>query len=232
MIDRTLNYGRPVVREFLQKIPSYSSVLDVGAGTGVDLEIAQSVQPQAAIHAVECYPPAAERLRARGWNVHSINIEKDAFPVPTGSLDVVIANQVLEHVKEIFWIFHQISLSLKEGGYCVIGLPNLASLHNRLLLTLGRQPTAITVNSAHVRGYTRQGFLKFLREVAPDLYAMRAFSGANFYPFPPVLAKPLASSLPNMAWGIFFLLQKQRPYEGEFLSYAAPGKLETNYFVG
>jgi SAM-dependent methyltransferase len=164
--------------------------------------------------------------------VHSINIERDAFPFADESMDVLMANQVLEHVKEIFWIFHQVSRSLRVGGHFVLGVPNLASLHNRVLLALGRQPTAIQIHSAHIRGYTKEGLMRFFNEVAPGLFELRGAGGSNFYPFPPFIAKPLAAIFPTMAWGCFLLLKKKRPYNNEFLQYAAPGKLETNFFVG
>ena len=74
-----------------------------------------------------------------------------------------MANQILEHTKEIFWILDQVSTVLKEGGHFLLGVPNLASLHNRLLLAFGRQPSPIQNNSAHVRGYTKPDVLQLLK---------------------------------------------------------------------
>ena len=37
------------------------------------------------------------------------NIERDDLPLADGQADLIIANQVLEHTKEIFWIFHEVS---------------------------------------------------------------------------------------------------------------------------
>ena len=85
------------------------------------------------------------------------------------------------------------------GGKLIIGVPNLASLHNRILLCLGRQPSPIKTHSAHVRGYTKYDLLDFLQSCFPEGYALKDFKGSNFYPFPPVVAKPLAQILPNMA---------------------------------
>lgn len=232
MIDRSLNYGRPVIKRFLQSIPDYKVGADLGAGTGVDLKIAQEVNPLATLHAIEVHKPYVANLRGMGWNVHSINIEHDRFPFADESMDLLMANQVLEHVKEIFWIFHEVSRSLRVGGHFVVGVPNLASLHNRILLGLGFQPTAIQVNSAHVRGYTKHGLLRFLNDAAPGVYKLKAAGGSNFYPFPPFVAKPLARIFPNMAWGCFLLLQKTKQYDRQFLDYAAPGKLETNFYIG
>ena len=53
----------------------------------------------------------------------------------------MIANQILEHTKEVFWIWHEIARVLAPQGQLILGVPNLASAHNRLLLLLGRQPT-------------------------------------------------------------------------------------------
>jgi len=90
----------------------------------------------------------------------------------------------------------------------VLGVPNLASLHNRLLLVIGKQPTSIQNSSAHVRGYTKSDILKLLRIYGG--YEVIVFKGSNFYPFPLLLAKPLAKCFPNMAWSIFFLLKKTK----------------------
>jgi len=45
-----------------------------------------------------------------------VNIENESIPVSEGYFDIVIVNQIVEHMKEIFWIFGEISRVLKKGG--------------------------------------------------------------------------------------------------------------------
>ena len=234
IIDRNLNYGRHLIDRFFHdtSFDAASTLLDLGAGAGDDLLLARKNLPDAKLHAIEVYPPYQDLLRGKGIVVHSINIERDRFPFENVTVDIIIANQILEHVKEVFWIFHEISRTLRTGGTLIIGVPNLASLHNRLLLALGRQPTSIQNNSAHVRGYTKRDLLKLLESCFPGGYSLEQFGGGNFYPFPPFIAKPLAAILPNMAWGIFFKLKKLRSYRDEFLTFPIENRLETNFFVG
>lgn len=232
IIDRSLNYGRDQIRDFLSLAAPFASVLDMGAGQGDDLAVARLLVPQAEIHAVEVYPVYAARLRKKGIRVHPLNIERDKLPFPDSSVDIVIANQVLEHVKELFWIFHEMSRILPVGGKMILGVPNLASLHNRILLAFGRQPSPLKNNSAHVRGYTKRDVLAFLESCFPGGYRLMQFSGSNFYPFPPVIARRLARLFPTLSWGIFFLFEKQRPYREEFLEFPVREKLETNFFLG
>lgn len=232
VIDRSLNYGRHHIRDFLMASRVYRSVIDLGAGQGDDLHLARSVEPSASVHAVEVFPEYAARLAQKGITVHNLNIERDKLPFGDGSVDVVIANQVLEHVKELFWIFHEVSRVLPVGGKMILGIPNLAALHNRILLAFGRQPSPLKNNSAHIRGYTKRDLVLFLDSAFPGGYRLLKFGGSNFYPFPPVVARPLAKLLPNMAWGIFFLFEKQREYRAEFLEFPLKERLETNFYVG
>jgi SAM-dependent methyltransferase len=232
MIDRSLNYGRPVVRRFLEAARPYRRVLDIGAGQGADLLAARAVQPDCALHAVEVWPPNAEHLRRHGVDVVALDLEREPLPFEAAALDVVIANQILEHTKEVFWIWHEIARVLAPRGQLILGVPNLASAHNRLLLLLGRQPSVIKTASAHVRGFTRRDLLQFLEEACPGVFALRDHAGANFYPLPPLLAQPMARALPNLAWGLFLRLQKQAEYRGEFIAYPARARLETNFYTG
>jgi SAM-dependent methyltransferase len=227
-----LNYGRDHVDEFCSQALPYRSVLDIGAGSGDDLLIARRVNPDAYLQAIEINPQSAARLTALGIQVHCLDIERQKVPLEDGSIDLVIANQVLEHLKELFWVFHEISRLLPVGGKLIVGVPNLASLHNRIMLALGQQPTSLKVNSAHVRGFTRVDFLRFLEEVFPGGYRLRAYRGANFYPFPPILARLFARMVPSFAWGMFFLLEKRREYSREFLEAPLVEQLETNYYLG
>src|SRR5574337_450901 len=232
MIDRSLNYGRHHIRGFLSSAGAYRTVLDIGAGQGDDLLLAKNIRPDARIHGVEVYDEYAIRLRQKGIDVHSLDIERDRLPFSDRSVDIIIANQILEHVKELFWIFHEITRVLPVGGKMILGIPNLASLHNRILLAFGRQPSPLKNNSAHIRGYTRGDLAMFLESCFPGGFELVKFGGSNFYPFPPVLARPLARMFPSLAWGIFFLFEKKRDYAGEFLLYPVREKLETNFYLG
>ncbi len=232
MIDRSLNYGRENVVRFLADSRPYSVVLDIGAGGGSDLLLARECSPGSRLLALEGHPPNVARLQALGIEVHPHDLEHDPFPFPDRRIDIVIANQVLEHTKEIFWIMHEISRTLRDGGRVIVGIPNLAALHNRLLLLFGRQPSQIKTFSAHVRGFTHHDFLDFLERSFPGGYRVVDFRGANFYPFPPFMAKTLARAFPNSAWGIFFLLEKIRPYSGQFVDVLSKEQFETPFFAG
>lgn len=231
-IDCSINYGREHIKAFCEMAQPYHSVVDLGAGGGHDLLIAKQVNPAAILHAIDANEVYAQQLVERGLTVHVLNVEHDKLPFVDGSVDLIIANQFLEHTKEIFWIFHEMSRVLTIGGKLIIGVPNLVSLHNRILVLLGHPPTSLRTNSAHVRGFTRPDLLLFLKSIFPQGYALLDCRGSNFYPFPPVLATPLARLFPTMAWGLFFLFEKKRPYSGEFRLAPAQQELETNFFVG
>jgi len=232
VVDKGLNYGRHLIGQFLQQAGPCSIVLDVGAGGGADLQIARERCPGAALKAVEAYAENQQRLREAGVEVHDTDIERQPLPFEDESVDVVIANQILEHCKELFWILHNVSRVLKRGGWLIVGVPNLASLHNRLLLAVGRQPTVINNSSAHVRGFTRSDLLGLLESGFPGGYRLADYGGSNFYPFSPLIARPLARIMPSMAWGLFLLLEKQLPYARSYLDYLEDHEIETNFFKG
>ena len=233
MVDKSLNYGRHNIRGFLQNIGSFQSVLDLGAGQGDDLMIAKEIAPSARLYALEGYPPYVDILTRQGIEVFNFDLERERFPFEDESLDVIMVNQVMEHVKDVYWILHEVSRVLKKGGHFIVGVPNLASLHNRFMLLLGRQPSTIRNDSAHVRGYTKGDFMNLMNSGFPNGYELAAFKGSNFYPFPPFLAKPLAEMLPSMGVGIFMSLRKTRSYEGRgYLVYPIEQRLETKFYLG
>jgi SAM-dependent methyltransferase len=228
--DRHLNYGREILADWTKGL-ELTSVLDVGVGHGADIAVLRESHPDILCHGIESNTHYANHALAQEKiDVVRINVERAEFPYSPNSFDLVIANQIFEHLKEIFWVFDQISRVLKISGYFYFGVPNLASLHNRILLALGRQPTCINNASAHLRGYTKPDVLNLLDACWPGGYRLLGFRGSNFYPFPPCIAKSLAKLLPNCAVTIFFFLQKTRDYGGEFIKY--PEDLETNFFLG
>ncbi len=231
MIDKSLNYGRHIIKQYAINSMPFNTVLDIGAGSGTDLEIYKSINPSAKLFAIESYQPNIVVLQSKDIETYTLNIEQEKLPFADNSMDIITVNQILEHVKEIFWILHEITRVLKVGGRLVIGVPNLASFHNRLLLLMGKQPSCIKADSAHVRGYTKESIVNFLRLFHG--YELQHFKGSNFYPMPPVVARPLAELLPSLAVGIFLCFKKTAPYiNNEFILFPVEKQLETNYFLG
>lgn len=231
MIDKRLNLGRKNIANYISSIDSIKNALDIGAGNGDDLLIIRTKFPKAKLNAIECYPPCIEKLQKNKINVFNIDIERTPLPLEDESMDLIIINQVLEHVKEIFWIFSEISRVLKSGGKLIIGVPNLASLHNRLLLLFGLQPTSIQTHSAHIRGFTKKDLIKFMN-IFNNGYKIQGYSGSNFYPFPPILAKPLAKLFPSCAWSMFLFFEKQQKYNNEYIEFPKKQSLATNFYTG
>lgn len=231
-VDHQETYGRHIIQTFLHRIPRIELAVDIGCGYGNDLGIVKSTFPKAKLIGIDVGNWNQELLHAQGIHLQVCNIECDELPIPDDSADLIIANQVLEHVKEIFWINHQIAKKLKVGGYLVVGVPNIASLHNRLLLLFGVHPTQWKSYSAHVRPFSKADTLKFYDLCYPGGYKLLAFRGSQFYPFGRSPARILSSLAPTLSFSIFFLFQKQREYSGEILLHPTKARLETNYFLG
>ncbi|HWY60550.1 MAG TPA: class I SAM-dependent methyltransferase [Rhizomicrobium sp.] len=231
-MDNNETYGRHVVERFLRSLPPVQTAVELGAGPGHDLATVRRVFPNCQRIAVEGSSAFINsRLTTNAETIRIANIERDELPVTPGSVDLVIANQVLEHTKEVFWIFDQVFRSLKVGGHFIVGVPNVASFHNRLLLLAGIQPTQHKLYSAHVRPFSKADTIKFLSVCFPGCSVI-SFKGSQFYPFPRFAARFLAAAFPTLAFSIFFLIRKDAVYNGEFAAYPVKANLETNFWCG
>ena len=230
-VDHYEVYGRHILDQWSSFIPC-NEVLDLGCGNGSDLMIIKNRHATSHCVGVEYSDWAKEQLKGIGIEPITVDLEREKLPFKDESIDLVICNQILEHTKEVFWINHEVFRVLKPGGHFYIGVPNVLSLHNRLLGLAGIHPTCVQLCSPHVRAFSRKDTLKFYRTVAPQLVQLQRFAGSQFYPFPKSIARPLSKIFPNLAVSIFLLLKKTAPYQGEFMHWLTQAKLETNYFQG
>lgn len=231
-----LIYGRPIlagwVAEYARALPVgvVPRILDLGCGQGDDLELmARTVGRACELHGLEGYEPYRAICATKGIVTHPINIERDPLPFPDQSLDVVSMNQVLEHTKDIFFIFSEVSRVLKPGGLFLIGVPNLAAWHDRLLLLLGRQPSGIKVLGPHVRGFTREGLVKFAQ--CDGFFTLDVYRGSAFYPFPAGVSRVLARAFPTLATSSFYRLRRSTK-SGTFIEVLRARRFETDYYAG
>jgi SAM-dependent methyltransferase len=93
-----------------------------------------------------------------------IDIERASFPAASEYFDVVVWNRELVTVKNILPALLEVRRVLRPGGILLLAVPNLAALHNRILLAVGRQPTTLHVgNGDHLRGFVIASMTQFLR---------------------------------------------------------------------
>lgn len=233
-ISENDRYGRnalsTIAEEYMKEKKSVT-IVDIAAGSGTDLlNVSKKVkQCEKQLFACEAYMPNIQLLESKGISTFSINLEREKLPFTDNSVDIVIANQILEHTKELFWIFSEIGRILKENGIIIIGVPNLASLHCRLMLLVGKQPTCIETNGPHVRGFTYKDFKWFIED--EGYFKVYKRIGTGFYSFIPRISYFLAKIFPNAAINMTIGVRKTEK-AGSFLSVLNNYKYETNYYVG
>jgi len=231
-IDVNEQYGRHILESFAQKIKQADIVCDLGVGSGEDLLRFKKYHENAKLFGVDFADNLRSDLARQIITLQMKDIEKDALDFEDEGVDVFIANQVFEHTKEIFWLNDQIARKLKIGGYLIIGLPNISSLHNRILFLFGKQPTQLKIYSAHVRGFAHNEIVDFFDVCFPGGYELVEKKGSQFYPFPKFTARFLCAVFPGFAFSNFYLFKKVRKYNGEFLKHPVEANLETNFFIG
>lgn len=123
----------------LLETDSAATALDVGCGDG---QHSARFKKQIGSKYIAGIDGIKGRLTAAAKrNVHPIfyaNLEKK-WGIKDNSYDVVISNQVIEHIVDIDNFISEINRVLKPGGYCVISTENLSSWHNIISLILGHQ---------------------------------------------------------------------------------------------
>jgi SAM-dependent methyltransferase len=184
------------------------SLLDVGCWEG-DATVRYRDALGGPARGVEVFAEQAAVARARGIEVAEVDLEAQPFPWAEGTVDVAVANQVFEHLKNVWLPIAEMARVVAPGGHLVFSVPNLASLHNRVLLALGRQPTSIRTFGPHVRGYTHRQVGEFL--TLGGFLEIRRVVGVGFYPFPATLASPLARAWTGASHTPVFIARRVAP---------------------
>lgn len=165
------------------------SLLDVGCWDGAATSTyARLLQDKAC--GIEVFADQATVARQRGIEVAELDLETEPFPWEDGTFDVVVANQVFEHLKNVWLPMSEMARVLKPDGHLLFSVPNLSSFHNRVMLAFGFQPSSIRTFGPHVRGFTFRQMKQFI--TFGDCFRIRRVQGVGFYPASASLGAPLA----------------------------------------
>jgi SAM-dependent methyltransferase len=92
---------------------------------------------------VEIVEEARREAERRGIDATTADVN-ERLPYEDDSFDLVHANQVIEHVRDLDTFVSEIRRVLRSGGRAVICTENLASWHNVAALMLGFMPFSLT----------------------------------------------------------------------------------------
>lgn len=65
----------------------------------------------------------------------------ETWPVQSGSIDILVAMMVIEHLFDPFHSFHEIRRVLRPEGFAYVNVPLITSLRHRFELLVGRLPS-------------------------------------------------------------------------------------------
>jgi len=122
---------RAKVKAYAPYLSPGARVLDVGCGDG---HVLQQIRDAAGmpldLEGVEFSEHAVAAATRAGFHVYRGRIEEVALP--TASFDLVIMNQLIEHVREPRAVLEAIGRALKPGAHLFIETPNIDSLDARI----------------------------------------------------------------------------------------------------
>ncbi len=155
---------------FWKKLPKTQEklkILSVGCGTGAELE---HIGQFGEVTGIDIDPEVVQFCRAKGLNVVQMNLLDLSFAAET--FDIVVAMDVLEHIKEDYKALEKLEHVLKKNGLLLITVPALQCLWSSFDEE-GEFP--------HVRRYTKKSLLSLIgsQKLIPE-----KISYYNFFLFP------------------------------------------------
>jgi len=204
--------------ETLEKLidPAESAkVLDIGCHTGklIKERVKNIEKPE--VYGIDIDKKSVSLSKALGIKAVEGDVEND-LPFKSNFFNIVVANQIIEHLVNIDGFIKEIHRVLKTNGYLVLSTENLSSWHNIFALLLGWQAFSQHIsaiknvgnplrvfeyknlprNYMHNRILTPKGLAELLELHG---FRMEKFFGAGYYPFPPPLSRTLSKLDPTHA---------------------------------
>lgn len=203
--DRTQIVAKNEIARLIRDwAPDGKALLDVGAGGGHPTVIYRDQFTEPTRTVIYDWKDVRYAEVREDVEFAKVDLEVDRFPDDDGTFDVVVCNQVFEHLKNIFTPISEMVRVLRTGGMLIISVPNLAALHNRAVLMFGGQPTPIQIGGSHVRGLSMRPMTTWL-EHNGHLRLVRLIPVG----LAPLIVRPLPRYLRGCCHTPIWMFQKQ-----------------------
>jgi len=136
-IVNAISRNKEEILKLLEKEPM-ARVIDLGCGGGVWHRRIMMRVGTKEVYGVDYLVDAVRDAHGRSVYVIFANLDF-GFPLRDESFDVVISNQVIEHLIDVDNFLEEINRILKPNGCALISTENLSSFENLFTLLLGEQ---------------------------------------------------------------------------------------------
>lgn len=186
----------------------HAKILDVGCADGREIiKMVKNIK-NSQIWGVDIESQAVLTAKKLGIKAAKSNIE-EGLPFRSNFFDVVIANQIIEHVHNVDFFVKEIKRVIKPNGFLIVSTENLSSWHNLFALLLGWQAFSQHISTlanignpmrmANYTGYNIYGMHDkiFTPRGLKELFELYGFKieksfGAGYYPFTSIVSRTLS----------------------------------------
>lgn len=137
-------------------------VLDLGCGAGTPTKILMNDPERFSVTGADLSRVALEAYR-RATGRDAVQLDAQRLPFADASFDVVVSDDVIEHLVDTDAYAKEIGRVLVPRGWLFLSTPNLAAWFNRLGLLAGLQPAFTEVSFEKVFGRPGDDIVGHLR---------------------------------------------------------------------
>ncbi len=182
------------------KISRGCRFLEIGCSNGIIIEAISNNFYSTDTYGVDIDEKALKSALERGVKVKQLNLNEEKLPYSNDYFDVVLFEEVIEHLVNPDNVLEEIFRVLKPKGYVLITTPNLGYWVNRLVILFGYQPfwteTSTKYNtgkfrknlaepiSGHLRLYTLKALKELIRLYGFSVVKQKGITYEDTLPMP------------------------------------------------
>jgi 2-polyprenyl-3-methyl-5-hydroxy-6-metoxy-1,4-benzoquinol methylase len=143
-------------------------ILEIGCGHGNTLRWLKEIYPTAETVGVEYWPRAREQLCMNADLAIIADLEQPLPEELTGQFDLILALDVLEHLRHPSQVLGNVLEHLSPTGHVIVSLPNISHISVTAPLLFRRQfrfTEAGVMDRTHLRWFTEENAVGLLNEV-------------------------------------------------------------------